>query len=143
MIVTDYEKVAKWVSSQTDCDIPRIGAAIGWEKEDGEMISGVPYEHLTGRSITATIAVAPATGLVKTFLYTIFDYPFHQLGVEKILALIDQSNEKSIHLIERFGFTLETRIADVFEGGDMLVYTLNRADCRWLETPHGQEHQSS
>lgn len=139
MILLDYPEVSRWVADRASCEIPKIGAAIGWLRDD-ELTCGVMFEHFTGRSITATIAIEPGAVMTKTFLFTIFDYPFNQLDVEKIICYIEQSNAPSVRLVEKLGFTLEATITDMFEGGDGLIYTMRKADCRWLEMIHGQEN---
>jgi hypothetical protein len=139
MLICDYLEVAYWVAKRVDCSIPTVGAAIGWLRDE-EYTCGVLYENFTGQSITATIAVAPGAYLPKEFLRAIFRYPFVALGVAKIIGVVEQSNLAAVRLNDRLGFKGEAVIQDVFLSGAAIIYTMTKADCRWLEKDDGQEN---
>jgi len=129
--------VINWIVGRGDCCVPSGGATgIGWVK-DGKIVAGVMYEEFTEASIHATIVVeAP---LVREFLYKIFDYPFNQIGVAKIIVQISSANGASENLALRLGFTLEARIKDAYPDGDRLIYTMTKDKCKWLESEHEKE----
>jgi L-amino acid N-acyltransferase YncA len=138
MITTDRDLVSKWVGNMCEADFRSAVAAIGWTRDD-DLTCGVMYEHFTGRSITATIAAAPGAVWPRQFLRAIFDYPFKQLNVQKILAYIEEANWKSCALVERMGFSVEAKVQHVFPSGAMLIYTVTADKCHWLESENGQE----
>lgn len=139
MLTSDFQKVAQFVADAVECPISDRGAAaIGWER-DGDVVAGVMYDHWTGASVTASIAVAPGAVMTKDFLWAIFNYPFNQLKVGIIIAFISEANWKSRNLVERMGFGLETRVVGAYPDGDMLIYTMTAGNCRWLEKDNGQE----
>ena len=137
MIVTDFDLVSKWVSKQTDCSIPRVGATIGWLGSDG-ITCGVLYEDFTGSCITATIAISSGTTVSPKFIWAIFDYPFNQADCKKMLACVKESNLPSQALVERMGFIREAVIADAFPDEAMIIYSVTRETCRYLERRHGK-----
>lgn len=143
LLLNDFPRVAAFVSAATDCTVPSAGgAAIGWLRDD-ELLAGVLYEDFTGSSITATIAVAPGAVLTKEFVRAIFTYPFVQLGCGKMLALIHENNWRSHRLVKHMGFEVEAVIADYYPDGALNIYTMTKADCRWLEKEHGEENQNT
>jgi len=101
--------------------------------ENGELIAGVVYEDFNGRSVTAHIAAKPGRRwMTKEFLAVIFDYPFNQLKVEKLIGVVPSGNLEARRLDEHFGFTIEARLKDCHPTGDLLIYTMRRDQCRWL-----------
>ena len=87
-------------------------------------------------SVMAHIAVVGR--LNKEFVKAIFDYPFNQMGVRKVVCPILETNEDSIRLCKHFGFSEFGRLKDVHPDGDMLFFELHREDCRFLGEKHGQ-----
>jgi len=79
----------------------------------------------------------------KTFLATIFDYPFVQLGVNKLIGPTNSSNEDAIRFNCKLGFTEEARIKDAFPDGDMVLLTLTKDKCRFLGEKYGKKRTVS
>ena len=98
--------------------------------DSGSLIAGVVYDHYNGHSITASIYVNGRP--LKTWYHAIFNYPFNDLGVVKILVQVADTNTKSCHLAEHMDFTEQARLKDFYEDGDMIMYILERPDCRIL-----------
>lgn len=143
MLTTDFSRVSRFVAERAECVIPAEGgAAIGWLRDD-QVVAGVLYEDFTGvgGSITATIAVESGAILTRDMMWAIFDYPFRQLCVSKLFALIHSNNHKSIRLVDHFGFRAVSGIAGYYPDGNLIVYEMNAVDCRWLEKENGQESQ--
>lgn len=103
--------------------------AIGLRK-DGVIVAGAIYENYNGRSIMAHIAFQGR--LTPSFIAAIFDYAYNVCGVEKVISVIEDTNTKSIHVCENMGFSEEARIRDSHLGGDQIIYTLKKADCRFI-----------
>ena len=136
MIVCDIPYVANWVAERTTADPRCTVAAIGWER-DGQLICGAFYEQYTGTSVTATIALEPGSVLPREFLKAIFELPFKAMECIKIIALVAEDNWKSQRFVEHLGFVLETSVADYYPTGKLLVYAMNKHDCRYLESENG------
>jgi len=129
--------VVNWIVERGDCCVPSGGATgIGWV-QDGKIVAGVMYEEFTEASIHATIvAEAP---MVKGFLHKIFDYPFNQIGVEKIIVQVNSANKKSLDLAYRLGFEEEGCIKGAYLDGDRVILTMTKNECKWLEKEHEKE----
>lgn len=102
----------------------------------GKFIAGVMYENWNGRCVTAHCAVRGR--LTRAFIGAIFDYPFRQLGCELVAVPIASTNTQSIRFAEHLGFVFEASVRDAVPGGDLLIYTLRKKQCRFLEGKYGQ-----
>jgi len=103
--------------------------------EDGVPIAGGVCEGFNTYTITAHIWIKEGKKPSKEWFAAIFDYPFNQLGVNKILGHVLSKNEKAIRLDEKFGYTLEAVIKDYSPDGDLLIYSMTRDKCRVLNSP--------
>ena len=135
MLITDFPRVAQFVNTATKCEVPSSGGVgIGWLRDD-ELVAGVLYEDYTGEdgSISAHIAVAPGAVLTREYTRAIFLYPFKQLKVRRIFAMVASNNHKSIRLVEHMGFEPTTTVVGYYPDADMVVYVMTADKCRWLE----------
>jgi len=123
--------VIGWIVEKGDCFVPGAGATgLGWV-QDGKIVAGVMYEEFTEASIHATIVVEEP--MTKGFVHKIFDYPFNQLGVDKIIVQANTSNAESVNLAKRLGFTEEGMIKGAYLDGDRIILTMTKDECRWLK----------
>jgi len=131
-------EVVQWVAARTN-EFGSFGAAvgIGWAR-NGELLAGVAYNEFNGANINAHIASSGRHWLTRDFLWAIFDYPFRQLGVQRITGLVGEGNAAARRFDEHLGFTLETKLTGAHPTGDLLVYVMWKHDCRWLEKNHAQ-----
>jgi len=135
MLVTDINMVLPMVANRVEAIFPTHDVTgIGWE-QNGTVVAGVVYDHFTGTSVMATMAVDDAH-VVKEFLWAIFDYPFNQLGVGKILVNVEEANTISLKMLKRMGFIKEAYIEGVFPSGAMIIMSLVKENCVWLERLH-------
>lgn len=137
MLISDLYKVGKWVSEKTECVVTPHTAAIGWQNEDGEITCGVIYDHFTEQSIVGTLAIKKGAMVPKQFIWAMFDYPFNQLGVGKVIAYAEDANVASVAALTKLGFILEAWVEGVFPSGGMSIYTMTKPTCRWLEKQNG------
>lgn len=130
-MVFDAERIGPWVCARAGGTwTPGRGTAIGRER-NGQLIAGVLYEDFNHANIICHIA-GVGNWLNREFLWTIFDYPFRQLKVKRITTPVAQSNIKSQRFTEHLGFELEARLQDAHPSGDLFIYRMMAADCRWL-----------
>lgn len=129
--------VGRWVAEQTNgCFSEVTSTALGLQKETGEIVAGVIYENWNKRSVVAHMAV---TGrLTRAFLGAIFRYAYEQCGVNKVILPVVSNNEKSNRFVKHLGFEEECRIYDSDPGGDIIIYTLKKSECRFLGDNYGQ-----
>lgn len=126
--------VVQWVARKVG-DGNSFGGAQGiglqdFVDGDWRFIAGAAYSDYNGPNVIAHIAAeAPLT---RKFVWTIFDYPFNKLKVNRITCTIGEKNLASIRLCEHFGFARETALRNAHPDGDMLVYVMFKEDCKWL-----------
>jgi RimJ/RimL family protein N-acetyltransferase len=130
------EYVAQWVAKRIP--VFEFGStpysAIGLMNEAGVMLAGVIYQNFTHRDIQVHIAaVEGKRWMSKHWLGEVFRYPFEQLGVHRITALIPESNSVSESFTKRMGFSFEGSIREILAGDeDLLIYGMLRSECRFL-----------
>lgn len=110
--------------------------AIGLER-DGKIVAGVVYEEYCGASITCHIAFSGR--LTSRYVAAIFDYPFNVAGVGKIIAPVSSGNAKALRVVKKMGFVEEGRIKDARLDGDIVMLTMTRDACRFLDAKYGQK----
>ena len=138
--LTFGQHVVQWVAKQTN-DYGTFGAAHGIGLQEAEqtrygqvwrMIAGVVYEDWNRVNVVCHIAAEGKRWLTREYLWTIFDYPFNQLGVGRITVCVGEGNAASRRFCEHLGFALEARLDKAHPTGDILVYRLRKPECRWL-----------
>lgn len=125
-------EIQKWVELRTDGDYDPRSISIGLVRElGGEILAGIVYEGCNGASVMAHMA---ATGrLTREFLWANADYAFRQLSLKKIVAPIASTNERMAWMAHSMGFKPEGLLKDAHPQGDILLMTLAKEDCRFLE----------
>ena len=111
---------------------PLVDQVISNHSKDGKLLGGVIYDGKTSNCIFAHQASFSRQWLMGPMLWVIFDYPFNQLKVGKLAGTIPSSDTKLLEFNQRLGFKEEGRIKDAYLDGDLIVMTMTRAECRWL-----------
>lgn len=136
--------VVRWIAERTG-EFGNYGASVGIGIErltpdpdptlcKPELIGGVVFYDWNGVNINmGTAGVTGSNWLTRSALRDFFRYPFIQLGAKRVTALVGEGNVKSQMLVEGVGFVLETTLADAHLTGDLLVYRLLPAECRWIK----------
>ena len=76
--------------------------------------------------------------MTPRYLHAIFHYPFVHLGLDKVYCPIVESNEESINLCTKMGFSREITFLDAHPDGDIHIYSLTRDRCRFLGERFGK-----
>lgn len=102
-------------------------------RSDGrKLLGGVIYSNFTRESIQAHVAAFAPFWLDRTFLWMIFDYPFNQLKVNRVFCQMREGNAVAIEFNRKLGFKEVCRIDGVFPGEQLVLTSIERQDCRWL-----------
>ena len=81
--------------------------------------------------------------MTPAYLAAIFDYPFNVCKVGKIIVPVSSANITSIKFVEKMGFQEEARIKDAMADGDMVILTMPKERCKYLENRYGKKCTSS
>lgn len=128
------DDVGAWVCARTpnpQAWVSGGGHAIGWTCGN-KLVAGVTYSLFNGQNVWMSIASEDYRWLNRANLWAIFHYPFKQLKVKRISALIDASNKRSQRFVERLGLSREATLVDSAPDGDQFVYRLFASECKWL-----------
>jgi len=142
-MLTIGKHVVEWVAKQTN-EFGNFGTeiGIGWLR-DGKIVAGVAYADWNGPNIVCHIASDRSRRwLTKQYLWTIFDYPFNQIGCKRITVCVGQGNRDSLRFVQHLGFALETTLESAHPSGDLLIWRMWRKDCRWLNGKLAQTRDS-
>lgn len=131
--------VVEWIAARTgefNCFGTDVG--IGWAKH-GKIVAGVAYANWNGVNVETHIASDGSRNwLTRQYLWTIFDYPFNQLGANRITCCVGSGNTDSARFVEHLGFKLEAELLGAHPTGSLRIYRMWRHECRFLQVKHGQ-----
>lgn len=107
--------------------------AIETVDKSGRVVGMIGYDGFTQNS--AQIHIALDTPLAwRALSKPAFWYPFHELGLGLLLAMVSSANTRSLELTEHVGFRPTYRIEDgILPGTHIVLFEMRREDCRWLE----------
>jgi RimJ/RimL family protein N-acetyltransferase len=115
--------------------VPNMHTVLSRIGTDGELMGGFIYTDYTGPSITIHMHGITPGWMNRAIMWVLFDYPFMQLGVKKILAPISSGNEVTLGIASRLGFQEVARVPDVYKDGDLILMATTPDQCRWLRRP--------
>lgn len=127
--------VGPWVCSRTG-GAWKSGVTIGLES-GGDLVAGVVFDDWNGRSIVMSVASEKAHWLTRGFLRVVFAYAFKQMGAQKLLGFVDSENQAARRFDEHLGFQREAVISGAGPRGDILIYSMTPAQCRYLGARDG------
>lgn len=133
LTTTDPQWVVPFVHQRINGILPdmNLAQAIGFV-EGNSLVAGVTYQNFNRYNIEMSVAVVDGFQWSRKSLNCAFSYPFEQLQVNRVTALVECDNSRSQRFVERLGFTLEARLKHACWSGDLLLYRLLRSECRWL-----------
>lgn len=100
---------------------------------DKQLVGGVVYSNANKASCEMTVAGLYPGWLTREFLMASFHYPFCQLELIKVLGLVRSDNQRALDFDHKLGFTLETKVTDVYGHGiDCIIMSMRREECKWL-----------
>lgn len=107
---------------------------LGLER-DGELVAGVIYEGFNGRNVWMHVGSVPGRRwLVREYLRYCFEYPFNEMGVDRVSGYVESSNADARKFDEHLGFREEARLAGAAkDGSDVILYVMWRDECRFLK----------
>lgn len=129
--------VGQWVCARAGGHYVE-GTAIGLA-ENGRLIAGVLFDQYNGASIAMHVAAEGKRWMTREYLWMCFHYPFEQLKVKKIIGLVGEANRAARQFDEHLGFVIDARIPDAHPDGTLLIYTMQKHQCRFLEKKYGRK----
>jgi hypothetical protein len=125
----EYQK--EWATKQLNIPLPNDAVCLG-QVIDGELRAVAVFCEFEGNLCNFHLCSTGSHWMSKEFLWAMFNYPFENLGLKVILAVISGNNEKSLKLCQKLGFKELAKIPDATDNGGLAIFTMRPADCRWL-----------
>jgi len=119
----------------TGGDFSKVTMEVISRTENGILMGGVVYENYTGKggSVIAHIAKFAPNWITRDFLWMIFDYPFRQLDCNQVINHCRAKNADAIQLCKSMGGKEVAKIEAVFPDDDVVILSIKRQGCRFLD----------
>lgn len=100
-----------------------------------KLVCGVLYSNWRPEiDIWMTIGAIDPKWCNRTSLREIFNYPFEELGLRRVTALIAKKNKRSRRLVEGVGFKYEGNARNYMKNGDdCIIYGMLKKECKWIK----------
>lgn len=112
--------------------------AIGHVK-DGRLIAAVTYNNFRTRpdgsifTLEMGIYSIDKSWATRQYLRAVFEFPFSQLGLERVSTACSAANEGVMKFNEKLGFVREGYHTGAWPmGGDSISFGMLRNQCRWI-----------
>lgn len=143
MIVSSSTDLYKWALygflKKRGVEIPRsedfqaIGRLSPLTKD---LIGVVGYNGFCGQVCSMHMA-GDGNWINRQLLWAAFDYPFNQAKCVQVFATVAETNYKALKLNLHLGFKTIGLVPNGWaEGVNLILLTMNKRDCRWLEKKH-------
>jgi RimJ/RimL family protein N-acetyltransferase len=106
-----------------------IDVYIGLER-DGELIACTGFGWFNNKTMHHHICIKENPN--RTFWWFMAYYAFIQSGIDMLIGITPSTNEKAMRIAKHYGYKEHSRIEGGCEGGDLIIQTLHKADCKWL-----------
>lgn len=108
--------------------------AIFWVDENNQIEWVIGYNAFIGKTCQMHMVNLKGGYTPKGLLFAAFDYPFNFLGIEKTFGIVNSLNTRAMVYDIKLGFKEAIRFAGMHrDGGDLVVFEMNKADCRWIK----------
>lgn len=133
-VLTGQERIfGPWLAKLLNNEwVPGKGSIIGLWDDDKGPIAACLYESCNGASVVGSLAGIGKKWMTREYLWYCYYYPFEQLKVNKIIGIVESTNLEARRLDEHMGFILEATLKDAAPNGDLLIYSMTKDQCRWL-----------
>lgn len=103
-------------------------------KTDGQSIEAViVYTRFSPHNCEMSIATnGERKWATREFLRACYRYPFVQMGLRRITAVVEEDNSKSLNMCRRLGHAEEARLKHWFGEKDGIVFRMTKDTCKWL-----------
>lgn len=129
------DDVGRWVVSRIDgldSWIVGMGRAIGFTLKQ-RLVAGAAFFRCNGANVEVAFASEDPRWMSRENLRLLFEYPFRQLKLQRLTAIVDKTNHGSRRLIEALGFEYEATLVRASPTGDQFVFRMFAENCPWID----------
>lgn len=111
---------------------------IGWvdnsNPDKPELTGVVCFNTFIGSTCQMHIALKGELSFVPTDLPgVVYNLAFNDLGLKKLLGVVNSKNEKAMAMNARLGYIEEHRMQGLHDdGGDIVIFSMTKEQCRFL-----------
>lgn len=123
----EVDTVLRWVADKIGerTDIFHEPYAYCLLDEHRGVLAGFVLHDYSGKNISFSLAIAPGTVITPRMAHQVLSVPFNSpLDACRVTAFVDETNTRSVRLIQTLGFKEEGRIRKHFGDRDALVFGL-------------------
>lgn len=133
----DSPVVKTWMAARFGQVAPQRAHSTIVLVRNGEIRGAVWLENYNGASLLMHVVGDGRRWLTRAFVEAVFHYTFNVLGCKKLIGIVRETNRDARRFDEHLGFRKEHVIEDADPEGGLIIYSLKREDCKFLEKQHG------
>lgn len=133
----DSPVVKQWMAQRFGQVAPQRAHSTIVLVRDGQIRGAVWLENYNGASAVIHVAGDGRRWLTRAFAQAVFHYTFNVLGCRKLIGIVREVNLDAQRFDEHLGFQREHVIEDADPEGGLIIYSLKREDCKFLEKNNG------
>lgn len=100
---------------------------------DGSPIAVTVYNRFSKHNCEMSIATdGGKRWATRAFLRASYLYPFKQLNLDRISAVVEEKNANSLTLCRKLGHEEEARLKSWFGDQDGILFRMMKENCIWL-----------
>lgn len=100
---------------------------------DGQPIAVAVYNRFSKHNCEMSIATdGRRIWATRAFLRACYLYPFKQMNLRRVSAVVEETNAMSLKLCRKLGHTEEARLKSWFGEQDGVLFRMMKEDCKWL-----------
>lgn len=129
----DRELLGNWAKDK----IPYVRSWGDWYQAighiiDGEIAAAVIFKDYSLCDIGMHVAAVPGTRwATRTFLETVFAYPFGQLDCQRVTGYVPAKNERELKFDVLLGFTPEGLLRKALPDDDLVIIGMLKDECKY------------
>lgn len=120
-----------------DCAMVNLGAkiyCIAHYDDNDRLTGGALVMNDNGWSCEIHSASFRANWATRELIWAVFNYIFRVRRIKKLFGRVPENNARARRFNKNLGFTEETIIEDVFQGGEgLVVMSMYQEECRFLK----------
>ncbi|RLC18921.1 MAG: hypothetical protein DRI24_01765 [Deltaproteobacteria bacterium] len=136
MLIVEPQGVIKhWLCEQIGYIPTAEFICIGqYDEQRKDLTGAVGYDGWSENMVEIHVASVPgAYWFTKELLYKSFHFPFVVHGRNIVASKVSSSNEAAVNFNRKLGFKEQCRIKGGSSSGDLIIFTMYRAECKWLD----------
>ena len=135
IIDNDYDRLQKHWTAFVGYEAS-MQTMIGLER-DGQIICVFGYNNFNGKSCHQHIIYKEGEYVPRNYVWFVYYYPFNQMGVDVLIGMTPSDNKKALRLAKHAGFIEQCTIKGAAMDGDLVVSSLKKEECRFLNYSKG------